>query len=60
MNTPQQPPNLSDEISSEFDELIYNYGRKIYTMNCLDANMQKLRIELVEIEEKLKEYGRND
>ena len=59
MDTQIQRTDL-EEVSSEFNELIYQYGLKIYNMNCLEENLTKLRIELAEIEEKLKRYGRND
>lgn len=58
MDTHQRPER--EEVYSEFQELIYQYGLKIYNMNCLEDNLTNLRIELAEIEEKLKGYGRND
>jgi hypothetical protein len=49
--------NLSPEESSEFNQLITEYGLKIFILNSLENDLTKLRSELLEIEEKLTNFN---
>lgn len=44
---------LEPEELIEFNELVYNYGLKIFILNHLETELSKVRKDLAEIEDKL-------
>jgi hypothetical protein len=44
---------LEPEELNDFNDLVYNYGLKIFILNHLETELAKIRAELADIEDKL-------